>query len=499
VFRTYQVFWNRLFQVFDACIVVVSFLVAWWLKFDSGWLPYGGNSPLRVYMPAILISVPLFLVANWVAGMYKPMRSRGFLQETSAIVRSLVVGLLLVMSLLYFLHLAQFPRSVLVLFAVIYALLVYAEHMTIRGTLRMLRTRGFNKKFVVVVGWSPAVQRFVRSLEEHPWFGYHVLGCVLPEDATEETVESLTANMPLLSRIGELDQVLSNQLVDHVLISLPRSDSMVLPHVLGTCEAHGVQSLIVPDYFDMLPARPRFETFAGMPLIDTRYVPLDDAVNATLKRVFDVVFSALVLLFLSPLYLAIAVAVKASSRGPIFFRQERIGKNRRAFTMYKFRTMYVEQTSEIPPAAAVLTETKGGLNPSSSAEALPPAVPAGLGWTTPDDPRRTRIGRFLRRTSLDELPQFWNVFIGDMSVIGPRPERPQFVDIFKDEVPKYMVKHRVRPGITGWAQVHGWRGDTSIAERIKFDIDYIENWSWSLDARIFARTLAKGFVDENAY
>ncbi|MFX4303570.1 undecaprenyl-phosphate glucose phosphotransferase [Alicyclobacillus tolerans] len=486
MFRTYQVFWNRMFQVIDACIVILSFFVAWRIKFDTGLLPYRGHEPLASFLPAILISLPLFWLANWIGGLYKPIRSRTFFQEGAALIRSLFFGMLFFMSLLYFLHLAQFSRAVLILFAVVYAALIVVERIAVRGALSLLRSRGFNKKFILLVGYTPATARFIEAMDAHPWFGYHVLGCVLPQGASFITREKPA--LPVLDSIDNLGNVLHEHLVDHVLISLSRQDVSYLPHVMSVCEAHGVQSLILPDYFDVLPARPRFETFAGMPLIDTRYVPLDDALNAMFKRVFDILFSVLVLVGLSPLYLAIALAVKLTSPGPILFKQERVGKNRRLFTMYKFRTMVVN-----PSVSSVVENVDG------NHEVAVTQLEADLGWTVPNDSRRTALGKWLRKTSLDELPQFWNVLIGDMSVIGPRPERPQFVDKFKEEVPKYMVKHRVRPGITGWAQVNGWRGDTSIAERIKFDIDYIENWSLLLDFQIVWKTLTRGFVDENAY
>lgn len=467
MFRTYQVFWNRLFQLIDAAIVVGSFLLAWFVKFDSGLLEYGGHLPLTDYLPVIFIAIPLFLISNWIAGLYKPMRSRSYWQESFAIIRSVIIGLLVFMSLLYVAHMSQFSRAVLVLFALFFAVFTYFSHIGIGLTLRAIRRRGFNKKFVIIVGWTPAIQRFVDSLEEQPWFGYQILGFLSGEHES-----SYAHGIPKLGRIQDLQDVLEKNVIDHVIISLPKAEEQFMPEVIGACESVGIQSLIVPDYFEFLPANPRFESFAGMPLIDTRYVPLDDAVNATLKRAFDVAFSFLVLVLLSPLYLAIAIMVRRSSPGQVIYRQIRVGKNRRTFTMYKFRTMRYE----------------GAKSPEEDTE-----------WTKPSDPRRTNIGVLLRRTSLDELPQFWNVLRGDMSVIGPRPERPQFVDDFKDKVPRYMVKHRVRPGITGLAQINGWRGDTSIVERIRCDIDYIENWSFGMDMKIFAKTVKDGFGHPNAY
>lgn len=466
MFRTYQVLWNRLIQVTDAATVIVSFLVAWFVRFQTGWVAYSVHSPLSYYLPVMLLAIPVFLCANWLAGMYKPMRRRTLWQETVTVIRSLVFGLLAFMSLLYFLHIAQFSRTLLAVYAAVFGILTYGVHVAMRWLLQNARSRGMNRKYILIVGWTPSARRFVETLHEQPWFGYHIIGCVAdkPDASLAESGINQVGTLP------ELQDVLSSHLVDHVVISLTTETSQALPDVIAVCEAHGIQSLIVPDYLDAIQSKPQFEMFAGMPLIDTRYVPLDDAFNAAIKRIFDVAFSVVVLLCLSPVYALIALVVKITSPGPVLFRQQRLGKNRRRFTMYKFRTM-IAQADET----------------------------SDDGWTTQNDPRRTPIGRILRRFSLDELPQFWNVLIGDMSVIGPRPERPQLVDRFKDEVPRYMIKHRVRPGITGWAQVNGWRGDTSLIERIQYDLEYIENWSMMMDVKIALRTLGEGLFHPNAY
>jgi Undecaprenyl-phosphate glucose phosphotransferase len=464
VFRTYQVLWNRLSQLIDAGNVILGFVVAWYIKFQSGWLPFAGHYSFSYYLPIMMAAVPIFLLSNWIAGLYRPVRSRSFWRMTSVISRSLVIGMVLFMSFLYIFHVSQFSRAVLFVFSLSFLLLNYLKHMGVQLALRVMRKRGYNKKYVVIVGWTEAANRFIQNLHHHPWFGYHVFGYVSNAQTTEK--------VSYLGELSHLKEILEKNLIDNVLICLPRAEVPMMPAIVAECESVGVQSLIVPDYFDILPANPRFENFAGMPLIDTRYVPLDDAVNAAMKRTFDIVFSVLVLVILSPLYAAIAFGVKVSSPGPILFRQDRAGRNRRAFKMYKFRTM-MSQSQESQ-------EDDGG-------------------WTVPNDPRCTKFGSFLRKTSLDELPQFWNVLIGDMSVIGPRPERPGFVERFREEVPRYMVKHRVRPGITGWAQVNGWRGDTSIERRIEFDLDYIENWSIGLDLRIVGRTIKSGFRHRNAY
>lgn len=464
MFRTYQVLWNRLYQLLDAGIVMFSFTIAWYVKFRSGFLPHGGHYPFAYYLPIMLAAIPIFLLSNWMVGLYTPMRLRSFWRMTSVILRSLVIGLLLFMSFLYFLHVSQFSRTVLLAFGTSFMLLSYLKHLGIQIVLRVLRTRGYNKKFIVIVGWTSVAAQFIQNLEHHAWFGYQVLGHIAER--------SMTGSVPYLGDPSKLEQILEANLIDHVLICLPRDESQRISQVVSECEYLGIQALIVPDYLDLLPANPRFENFAGMPLIDTRYVPLDDAVNATLKRSFDIVFSILALVVLAPVLAVLAITIKFSSPGPVFFRQMRSGRNRRVFTMYKFRTM--------------------AYNPIQQEH-------EDSGWTIANDPRCTPFGRFLRRISLDELPQFWNVLIGDMSVIGPRPERPGFVERFREEVPRYMVKHRVRPGITGWAQVHGWRGDTSIEKRIDYDLDYIENWSFGLDLRIVLKTILSGFGQNNAY
>lgn len=464
MFRTYQVLWNRIYQLLDAGIVMLSFVVAWYVKFRSGWLSYGIHYSLSYYLPIMLFAIPLFLFSNWIAGLYRPMRSRSFWRVTTDILKSLSIGLSLFMSFLYFVHVSQFSRTVLAIFGASFTLLTYMKHLGALGVLRIMRTRGYNKKFVVMVGWTPAANRFLKNLEQQPWFGYKILGYVADEQ--------MTRVVPYIGNFHTFSQFLETNVVDYVLICLTRSQISLMAEVVEQCEFLGVQALIVPDYFDLLPSNPRFENFAGMPLIDTRYVPLDDAFNATLKRAFDIAFSVLVLVGLSPMFAIIALAVKLSSPGSVLFKQQRTGRNRRLFTMYKFRTMRHDVR---------LTDNED------------------LGWTVPNDPRCTRLGRFLRSSSLDELPQFWNVLIGDMSVIGPRPERPNFVAKFREEVPDYMIKHRIRPGITGWAQVNGWRGDTSIVERIRMDLHYIENWSPWLDIKIIFKTIRHAFGGRNAY
>ena len=239
---------------------------------------------------------------------------------------------------------------------------------------------------------------------------------------------------------------------------------------MNACEKSGVHTKFVPDYNKVIPTKPYTEDLLGLPVINIRNVPLTDSFNAASKRLVDIFGATIALLLFSPIMLVVALLIKLTSSGPVIFSQERVGLHNRPFQMYKFRSMAVQKPSEEKNA-----------------------------WTTKNDPRVTPVGKFIRKTSIDELPQLWNILKGDMSLVGPRPERPHFVEKFREEIPRYMVKHQVRPGLTGWAQVNGYRGDTSITKRIEYDLYYIENWSLGLDFKIIFLTFFKGFVNKNAY
>ena len=274
----------------------------------------------------------------------------------------------------------------------------------------------------------------------------------------------------VLGSIDNLPFILPENKLDEIAVTLALQDYDRLEEIVDLCEKSGVRTKFIPDYNSLIPGKPYTEDLGGLPVINIRYVPLSNTLNAVAKRAVDIVGSLCGLIVTSPLLLIVAILIRATSKGPIIFSQERIGQHNHAFKMYKFRTMYVQDTKE---------EKKG--------------------WTTKNDPRVTKVGRILRKTSIDELPQLFNILIGDMSLVGPRPERPQYVEKFKEEIPRYMIKHQVRPGLTGWAQINGYRGDTSIRKRIEYDIYYIENWSMSFDFKIMFLTIFRGFINENAY
>ena len=555
--RNHQSFLSKLYILQDACLVCVALVAAWLFRFRTDILPQYHALSFHAYISILFFAVPAFIVASAFLGMYGTTRTSNLRHVALQLFKAAAIMALVVMSMLFFDKEVHYSRAVLGAFVSLAWFFALSGRYAVRRIMRTLRAKGFNRKYLLLVGVSESALRFVENLKLHDELGYHVIGFFdqyasartsgphmtltavgstvsetqvssgNPVSGTQvsehqqEAALSRTSAIAMdfladdqaaahhlsqelcdhgLLRLGDLDdldQALNQYIVDHVVLALPNDSSKVLQRMLTTVESHGAHAMLVPDFVDILPSRPRFDEFAGLPIIDTRYAPLDDIVNASIKRAFDIVFALLVLVVLSPVFAVIAIAVKMSSPGPAIYSQERLGKNKRSFQMYKFRTMRHEDENDSG------SDGDGdGDGRSDSDGDLGGLGSIGLGvarWTVPNDPRRTSVGRILRRTSLDELPQFWNVLKGEMSVIGPRPERPMFVERLRDDIPRYMIKHRVRPGITGWAQVNGLRGDTSIEDRIEYDLRYIEHWTLGWDMRIALLTCVKGFRNRNAY
>lgn len=464
--RHYQSLLSKLYLVLDAVTVVVALVIAWVIRFKAPFLPHYPGYTFGIYMSILPEALAVFLLSESILGMYGTTRTSRMSSIALAQGKSVIAMLLVIMSILYFTKQVHYSLLVLLLFIVGTWIFGMAGRVIVRLVMRIARKNGFNRKYILLVGMTKATHRFLHHVSMHQDMGYHVLGYLTSQRADELQPPQ---DVACLGSIAQLDDVLREHIIDHLFFTLPSDDSQLILSLMEVAESHGVHAMLVPNFLDILPSRPKFDEFAGLPIVDTRYIPLDDALNTMIKRLFDIVFSILVLTIGSPLLLILALLVRLSSSGPILYKQQRLGRNRRTFTMYKFRTMYPSQDEDHP------------------------------GWTVPQDPRCTTIGQFLRSTSLDELPQFFNVLRGDMSVIGPRPEQPYYVEQFREDVPRYMIKHRVRPGITGWAQVNGLRGDTSISDRIEYDLRYIENWSLTWDLRIVGLTIWKGFRHKNAY
>lgn len=461
-------FLTQLYALADFLTIQFVLVVSWWIKFKSGWMPNETPLPFRDYTTWSLLYGGIAVMAGYFFVLYSPQRKRRFSYEVFKIVQVHVISLLILLSVLFILKEVDVSRSYLVLFLANNIVFISFYRYVLKNILRYFRQKGFNKQYVLILGAGTLGKRFYDNLMQYPELGYEVLGFL--DDHVEAHEPSSRTYKPILDKVDHLESFLQNMIVDEVIIALPLHSHHKYGTIINICEKAGVKTLIIPDFFDLLPARPYFDNFAGMPLINVRDIPLDELRNRLVKRTFDIVFALAAMLITLPLMALIAIGIKLTSTGPVLFKQERVGLNRRTFMMYKFRSMRELSKHD--------SDTE---------------------WTTADDPRKTRFGSFLRRTSLDELPQFINVLIGDMSVVGPRPERPYFVEQFKEEIPKYMVKHHIRPGITGFAQSNGLRGDTSIEERINHDLFYIENWTFLFDLKIICKTIVNGFVNKNAY
>ncbi|WP_281890055.1 undecaprenyl-phosphate glucose phosphotransferase [Paenibacillus sp. YYML68] len=466
--RRSQGFLSQVYALTDFISIQLVFLFSWWLKFQSGWIAYENPLPIKDYALWSVVYGVIVVGFGYMSSFYTPKRKKRFSYELFTIIHVYTISLLILLSILFILKELDVSRSYLLLFLVNNILVVSFYRYVLKYSLKRLRQKGYNKQFMLILGAGTLGKSFYKNVQQHPELGYEVVGFL--DDFQEQHDVASRRLAPIMGRISELEQILNDNLVDEVIIALPLSAHHKYGKIINICEKAGVKTLIIPDYFNYLPARPYFDNFAGIPLINVRDIPLDEFRNRFFKRTFDIVFSLAAIVLTSPLLLVIAAGIKLTSPGPVIFKQERVGLNRRTFMMYKFRSMKVQTESD--------SDTK---------------------WTTEDDPRKTRFGSFLRRTSLDELPQFFNVLFGHMSVVGPRPERPYFVEQFKEEIPKYMVKHHIRPGITGWAQSNGLRGDTSIEDRIQYDIFYIENWTFLFDIRIIWMTIVNGFLNKNAY
>ncbi len=450
---------NLMLRVADIVTWLTAIAGAYILRFYL--LPHGTyhNINLVYYLRAMPALVCGYMVLYQASGLYDPFRRRTILAETGKIIAANFYGLAGIFLAFFWIKEVHISRLVILFFCILSAVLSACTRAAGRLFLRSMRRKGYNIKHILMVGSNETAADFYRKAAANKNYGYVVDGYL------NDHPSDYRWQAEYLGSIDRLAEVLENRHPDEVLISLDYHQFSLLGQVIAACEAQGVKSSLLPFYSKYLPSRPTVEVFEDIPIINLRHIPLDNLFLAALKRGFDVIASLLGLILLSPLLLGTAICIRMTSPGPVIYKQVRIGKNRREFVMYKFRSMRTENNAD--------TTT----------------------WGTKSDNRRTRLGAFLRKFSIDELPQLYNVLKGDMSLVGPRPERPFFVEQFRDEVPLYMLKHLVRPGITGWAQVNGWRGDTSILERIRCDMYYIENWSFLLDIKILLMTVFKGIVN----
>lgn len=458
---------SRLQMLIDVIVLAVSYISAWLLRF-MGPFAYSAEKGLSFeqYMLALIFIIPGYLLLYQAFTLYEPLHMQGRRLMLANIIKANVLGMLAFVFLLYMLKESDFSRLTVYIFCVINILLEWGVRMLIFAVVRDMRKKGLNQKQIILVGYSRAAEEYIDRIEANPQWGYIVRG-ILDDNVPAGTVYK---GIKVIGRIANLTVILPANRLDEIAITLGLSEYYRLEEIVAMCEKSGVHTKFIPDYNKIIPTKPYTEDILGLPVINIRYVPLSNTFNAMVKRVMDILGSIAAIIVSSPVMLLMCVLIKATSPGPLIYKQERVGLHNKTFWMYKFRSMEIQPESEEKKA-----------------------------WTVKNDPRVTGIGKFMRRTSIDELPQLFNILKGDMSLVGPRPERPFFVEKFREEIPRYMVKHQVRPGLTGWAQVNGYRGDTSIRKRIDCDLYYIENWSIGFDIKILFLTIFKGFINKNAY
>ena len=458
---------NGILVVIDILVILISLILAYYVRFKTTLFgPLGGSLPFTHYLVfAIVCIIPTYLLLYYFFGLYKPFRNKtSIFSGAEDIIKSDIMAFIILVAILFVINQPNFSRIMLFLLSLFGMIFAIIERALVVLVLRFMRVNNRNLKHMLIIGDNDLALSFAHKINSKTYLGYNIAGFLGRKEHLGKTFEGTR----FIGTFKDLPDVLKTHKFDRVVIAIPLKYYYHLNEIVDACEEEGIKAEIIPDYYKYLPAKPSVDMLDDMPIINIRYVPLDDAFNKFKKIVEDYFVAIVAIIITSPIMLITAIAIKLESPGPIIFKQERIGYNGKPFMMYKFRSMKVQDEDEEKSQ-----------------------------WTTEDDPRKTRVGTFIRKMSIDELPQFFNVLKREMSVVGPRPERPYFVEQFKKEIPKYMVKHQVRPGLTGLAQVNGYRGNTSIEKRIEYDIRYVENWSLVLDIKIMFLTVFKR--DHNAY
>ncbi len=464
---TFDVLTSAAAAAADALAVFAGFMLAVWTRFDSGWIPmvHEGSPPRSLYIYGAALATLLFLFIFRSLGLYVRPQTGTFAEKIPRLVRAVALGILLATALAFAIR-TEPPYSrltVLLSFFTVSLLVLIERGILFHIELRLARRRQADSR-VIIVGTDAVAARLKLALEEEPRLRSKVVAFL--QVGETERDEMVPVEL-VKGSLADMDRILAEEGADQLLLADTslRRDQMV--DVILHCEKHMVDFFLVPDIFRVLTSDVEIQMVDGIPLLGLSKWPLDFFWNRVLKRIEDIIGALLGLIVSAPVIGIAALFIRRQSPGPVFYRQERCGEKGRVFTLYKLRTMYPDAEKETGPV-----------------------------WASPEDPRRTPIGRFLRRYNLDELPQFWNVLRGDMSLVGPRPERPHFVERFREDIGRYMWRHASRPGMTGWAQVNGLRGRTSIHERIKYDLYYLENWSLAFDFKILIMTF---FAHRNAY
>lgn len=439
----------------DAGLIALALRTSYWLRFESGFFGAPKGIPaLESYVPAFGFLALVQLLSLHGFGLYRLRSGRLLGGELTVVLKAVTVGAVVGMAATFLYREVSFSRLLFFQAWVLSVVFLVGGRVLVRRVAERMYRSGRGASRVAVVGWGKMAERLYRAIDERPSLGYHLVGWVGEEDEREAP-----SGAQYLGRIEDLRRICRGLDLDGVLVALPLEAHGRLADVIRQVDGRGVEVRFVPDLVELMSRSAGVSEVDGIPLIGLREFPLRP-LDRVLKRAMDIVLSAVGLLVIAPLWAAIALLVRLNSPGPAVYRQHRVGRDGRTFVMYKFRSMREDAEGESGPV-----------------------------WATEDDTRATRVGRYLRRLSLDELPQLVNVLKGEMSLVGPRPEREYFVSRFETAIPRYLDRHRVKSGMTGWAQVHRLRGNTPIGERTEYDIFYVENWSIWLDLRILWLTV----------
>ena len=410
-----QRIFNRLHVVIDALVTATAYWFAWWIKFKSGMLEFKMSLPTSYFRKVMFFVIPVYLFLYYQFNLYNSKRASGRKREFYNIIKANTIGMIGLIVVMYLIGQTHFSREMIFIFWCLNIVFETGVRNVIRYLLRFFRRKGYNLKYVLLVGYSKSAEAYINKIRLNPQWGYVVRG-ILDDNVERGTMYK---GVKVLGRIDNLMVILPENKLDEIAITLSLNEYGRLEEIVNMCEKSGVHTKFIPDYSGIIPDRPYTEDIRGLPVINIRAVPLTNTFNMLAKRAVDILAALFGIVLFSPIMLITAIAIKATSRGPLIFCQERVGLHNKPFKLYKFRSMYMKEDLDED------LEDKE--------------------WTTKDDPRVTKVGRFIRRTSIDELPQFFNILFGQMSLVGPRPEQTAFVEKFKEEIPRYMIKHQVRP------------------------------------------------------
>lgn len=453
---------------FDTIVICLSWLAAYYIHFKTSLGPPPRHTipELEIYLKTMILVWMVFMSSIRIFGLYQPHRGKSFSHEFLIIFKVVFFSILILTAATFFYREESFSRFVAVYFFCLVITLMIISHLFVRIVLKKIRSLGFNVRYVLIVGTGELAQSLAEKINLHSEYGFKIVGFLTNHS---ELVNSDISGIRIIGLFNEISTVINEFGVDQLFIALPLSASNEMEEILGYLNEESVDIKVVPDLFRFMNLHAGVDELDGLPIVNLSESPLHGW-NILIKRVIDIIFSAFFIVVSSPFLIFISFMIKIDSKGSVIFRQERVGLDGKKFNLLKFRSMQV--------GAEVIT---------------------GPVWASRGDNRTTRFGSFLRKMSIDELPQLFNVFVGEMSLVGPRPERPVFVEDFKKTIPKYMLRLKMKAGLTGWAQINGWRGNTSLEKRIEYDLYYINHWSIFLDLKIILLTFWKGFLNPHAY